>query len=109
MLNINGNSIKLTRGDTAYIEITIYTPTGEVYELQDGDTLQFCIREFPKKQNNRPPLLNKTFNNRTVKILPNDTNALKYGRYYYDVSLIFANGDINTVCAGDITLTYEIG
>lgn len=107
MLKINGNSIKLTRGDTAYLEITIYTPDGKVYELQKNDKLEFCVREFPKKQQNCPPLLDKVFEDRTIKINPNDTNFLKYGRYFWDVSLIFANGDINTVCSGDITFVYE--
>lgn len=107
MLKINANSITFTRGDTAYLNIAIYKPSGDIYQMQQGDEIHFCIREFPKTQN-CPPLIQKTFEDYTIKILPEDTKYLKYGRYFWDATLIFANGDINTICSGDITLTYEI-
>lgn len=108
MLRLNGDSIKMTRGDTAYFEITVYTPDGEIYELQKKDRLVFTVRETPKKTSGSPPLLEKSFQDRTIKLVPEDTNFLKYGKYFWDVEIIFANGDVNTVCAGTLTLAYEV-
>ena len=96
MLRLNGDSIKMTRGDTAYFEITVYTPDGEIYELQKKDRLVFTVRETPKKTSGSPPLLEKSFQD------------IKYGKYFWDVEIIFANGDVNTVCAGTLTLAYEV-
>lgn len=109
MLQVIDNSIKMTRGDSAYFEIDVYTPEGGIYELQDGDKLHFTVRTHPaKKSNSEPPLIEKTFYNNRIKFVPEDTDFIKYGRYFWDCTLVFANGDINTVCSGDITFTYEV-
>ena len=107
MLNINGTDIKMTRGDSVILNMVIYTPDGNVYEMQNGDSLYFTVRELPKKTSDSP-LIEKTFSNNDIKLTPADTMFLKYGRYFWDVTLIFSDGDVNTVASGYITLTYEV-
>ena len=53
-------------------------------------------------------LFEKEFESNEIKIEGGDTAFLKYGRYFYDCSLIFADGDINTICAGNFTITHEV-
>lgn len=109
MLRIVDNSITLTRGDSAYINIVPLTPSGDVYELESTDRIYFTLRRSPKKDNNsNPPLIEKTFWENAIKIDPKDTQFLNYGKYYYDVELIFKNGDISTLCSGTFTISYEI-
>lgn len=107
MLQIIENSITMTRGDSVYFEIVCWTPDKKVYELEIGDKIRYCLRNVPNK--NSPPLLEKVFKDNQIKLDPEDTNFLKYGRYFWDCTLEFNNGDINTIASGDITLTYNNG
>ena len=108
MLEINKNNIKLTRGDSAVIDLVIYMPDGTIYELEEGDKVYFGVRLLPKKAPGEQMLLEKEFESNEIKIESGDTAFLKYGRYFYDCSLIFADGDINTICAGNFTITHEV-
>ena len=46
MLTIKNGRILLTRGDSAYINVELTTSTGEVYEMQAGDTLTLTVRQL---------------------------------------------------------------
>ena len=46
MLTIKNGKILLTRGDSAYINVDLTTSTGEVYEMQAGDTLTLTVRQL---------------------------------------------------------------
>ena len=132
MLEINGNNIKLTRGDTALINLVIYASPSDccvnstaleniknqenrkVYELQDGDSVYFAVRKFPKTGRYRDCMIEKQFEldddgNLNLSLEGNETAYFEYGRYYYDCTLYFANGEENTVLKGSFTLTSEIG
>lgn len=114
MLYINGNDIKLTRGDTALIDLVIYTAPPEdvnkkVYELQDGDSVYFAVRKYPKTGRYRDYLIEKEFKDLSITLESEDTQYLKYGQYFYDCTLYFANGEVNTILNGRFTLTSEIG
>lgn len=109
MLRIVDNSVTLTRGDSAYINIVPLTPDGEVYELDPADRIYFTLRRSPKRdEGSNPCLIEKTFWENAIKLDPQDTQFLNYGKYFYDVELIFKNGDVSTICSGTFTLTYEI-
>ena len=107
MLSINGNEIKMTRGDTVVLNMTIYTPEGKVYELNSGDKLYFTVKTLPKDEKT-PPLIEKVFTCNDITLEPIDTQFLKYGRYFWDSTLEFADGSINTVASGWLTLGYEV-
>ena len=97
MLQITENEVFLTRGDSADLEVIVYDLEGNVYELQEGDTLVFtmkynCITSDILIQKN-------ITENSTIHIVPSDTNSLSYGTYQFDVQLTLANGKVYTVIA----------
>ena len=99
MLEIKGKNIYLTRGDSAYITITIRNQSGELYEVQDSDELRLQVRTSP----NTGKLV---FEGRLIKesktsfvwyIRPEDTSECKISDLYYDCQLTLSNGDVFTV------------
>ena len=94
MLYIEGNNIKLTRGDTAYLTIPLKT-IESVYELQPTDTLTFSVKRNTRETDY---LFQKIITGtNTFHIQPDDTAELTFGKYTYDVQLNVSNGDVFTV------------
>ena len=90
MLKIEEGKIYLTRGDTAYLNVAI-----DGREPQAGDTVILSVKKniddadyaFQK---------NVSFGEIFV-IMPEDTKDLEYGKYYYDVQVNTAIGEVFTV------------
>lgn len=95
MLYIDGNNIKLTRGDTAYLTVPIKTALGEDYVVQDGDTLTLSVK---KKSTDNNYVFQKVLDgSNTFHIEPQDTAGVEFGKYKYDIQLNTANGDVYTI------------
>jgi hypothetical protein len=94
MLYINGNEIKLTRGDTAYLKVPIYTNNGEEYVMSGDDALVITVK---KEVNGELAFQRTTVGNNTLHITPRDTSVLAFGVYVYDVQLNKGDGDVFTV------------
>lgn len=97
MLYINpDNSIRLTRGDTAYLDVSINdTLRDSEYDFGDGDTLTMTVRRSPTSEE---IVFQKTLrDNLTFHIKPEDTKGWEYGVYVYDIQLTMANDDVYTV------------
>lgn len=98
MLFIDGNNIKLTRGDTAYIEVPINVETDEgsaPYILDPDDTLTLSVK---KKIKDEETLLQKVVKgSSTIHFMPDDTKEMDFGTYIYDIQLTTSSGDIYTV------------
>ena len=102
MLRINGNSIALTRGDTAYLTIPIKI-NNQLYIMANDDRLTISLKNDVE---DRSYVLNKTIVGSNVfHIKPSDTASLKFKKYKYDVQINMANGDVFTVIPCD---TFEI-
>lgn len=88
--------IRLTRGDTARLTITIENDLSEEFVLGDNDTLILTVKKSTKDDT---PLIQKTLTNglTTFHIKPEDTAELSYGTYKYDVQLETSSGDVYTV------------
>lgn len=105
MLEKFGNRLKMSLGDSAYLEVKLLndedsnplTPTEE-YQMQDGDSLVFYIK---RSVHDEKPVLVKTFTDTLIRLVPLDTAGLEPGRYFYFVQVVFANNDINTVIDGE--------
>lgn len=101
MFKIDGKqNIYISQGDTAICDIIISNPNFPFseYTLQEGDTLVFTVRSAPKQLGEEEePLIQKTFTDNILVLNSSDTINLDYGQYFYDIKLIFANGDINTI------------
>lgn len=97
-LKFRDNKWILTRGDTAWFNVTVTDAvSGQEYILVNGDVLLFTLRKYRKEKDATNYIFQKTFEDNQVKIEPSDTSDLNYGDYHFDVELRFANGDIQTV------------
>lgn len=94
MLNINGSDIQLTRGDTAYIGLSITHDDGTPYTRVEGDRLLFTVK---KSYNSDYEFLEKELSDMAITIAPEDTQEMDYGNYWYDVELTTADGAVFTV------------
>ena len=100
MLYIEGNTIKLTRGDTAYLTVPIKLATEEEYTMQSGDTLVMSVK---KSINDEHYAFQKqATNGNTIHIEPADTEQLAFGKYKYDIQLNTADGDVYTLIDVDV-------
>lgn len=106
MLYINNNTIKLTRGDTAYLPVSI-TLDDEEYMLKSDDTLTLTIKKYV---NDDSFVLQKIINGEnTFHIEPSDTSSLSFGLYKYDIQLNRANGDTHTIIdVSDFEILQEV-
>ena len=89
MVNINNKDIRITRGDSCIINLTIYDSAGDEYTPAPGDTIIFTVKS---DINNDYKVIEKEFNNSEITLLKSDTISLNFGTYFYDVRL--ENGSI---------------
>ena len=109
MLMVEGYRLKMTKGDDGYITIQI-----PGYKIQAGDTVKLSVS---KAMVGGAPVggasLVATGSNdlskgtSTIKIPHSDSSRLSAGRYYYDVQVTMANGDIHTVIPRNIFEVLE--
>lgn len=102
MLYISGNSIKLTRGDTAYLTVPLMCGDEE-YKMGADDVLVLSLKEYTIDP--KAVLRKEVKGENTFHIKPEDTSGLTFGKYKYDIQLNAANGDVFTVIDVD---TFEI-
>lgn len=107
MLYIYENTVRLTRGDTAYLEVPIVAKlsdgTEQPYVMDAGDKLTLTIK---KTVNDVTALVQKELTGtNTFHFEPEDTTELAFGRYKYDVQLRTEAGDIYTIIE---PTTFEI-
>ena len=91
------NTIHLTRGDTARFSIgqivntitnTNYTPTAE-------DTVTMTIKKTVLQADPFVQII--VPGGEVLHIKPEDTKAMAFGKYVYDVQLTMADGDVYTI------------
>ena len=91
------NTIHLTRGDTARFSIgqivntitnTNYTPTAE-------DTVTMTIKKTVMQADPCVQLI--VHGGEVLHIKPEDTKAMAFGKYVYDVQITMADGDVYTI------------
>lgn len=102
MVSITDTTIKLTRGDTLVVVVSM-TRAGAAYEPVEGDVIKFYLKRAIMKPDrvayvDTDPLITKTIPTDTLqlKLVPNDTKSLAFGKYAYDIEITFANGDVDT-------------
>ncbi len=87
------NNVKLTRGDTARMRVTVKCD-GQPYKLQPDEKLVLLVARAV----NMPPVIKKTAPSANVfQFVPGDTSALELFRHRYTVKLVRANGDEHTI------------
>ena len=111
--SITGNRIKLTRGDSLDIQISVATDTGQAYTPAQEDTIRFAMkssRTWPGGTGLEGLLLYKAIPNDTLllHIDPADTSGLPLGEYDFDVEIEFETGHVDTFITGILELTAEV-
>lgn len=97
--------IILTRGDTCEFSILLCYEDGTPFEPDINDTVLFTIK---KNLNTYEPLLEKI--GLMIKIDSEETKKLQTGIYYYDVKILFGNGEVQTVIPSNLfELKYNVG
>ena len=117
MVEINGTRIRMTRGDTLRVVLSL-TVVEEVsegekieypYVPEEGDRIRFAMK---KTYDDSEPILVKDISPDTLLLTlnPEDTKDLDMrGRYVYDIELTHANGDVDTfINKAKLVLTEEV-
>ena len=114
MIEVSGNTITMTRGDTLRLKIGIsvddteYVPTNEdvVRFALKHETMNAAKTEFTDSE----PLITKTIPNNTqiLELEPTDTKSLGFGKYVYDIQITFADGTVSTFISDTLKLTKEV-
>ena len=105
-------NIKLSRGDYAEICFNLSNPNGEEYILNSGDKVEFAVKASVSDET---AVINKLLTNDgesfVVAVLEKeDTENLVFGKYYYDIRVIQADGRINTpMLKADFELLEVVG
>lgn len=91
-------NIKLSRGDYAEISFNFKNEDGTEYVLEEGEKVEFTVKvNASSKEELISKILSSDGNNFVVLVLEKaDTEKLTFGRYYYDIRLVKADGKINT-------------
>lgn len=101
MLKIKDNSIYLTRGDTAYLQVGL-----EGYDVKDGDVIKFSVKKNFDDLEYAFQLVMPA--GQVFNIIPTDTKELPYGSYFYDVELQTVLDEVFTVVGGMLWLLEEV-
>ena len=97
MLYVDSNgTIRLTRGDTAKLTVSINNEVTESsYDISENDELILTVK---KTVNDKTPCIQKKIvGSYTFVISPSDTESLAFGKYKYDVQLNKENGEVYTI------------
>lgn len=95
MLQITGNEIRLTRGDSAEITVELRDSNGVEYELTADDKMTLSVKKYIHSTDYVLQKVSKGTN--VIKILPEDTKTCDFGKYFYDVQLDTADGEVYTI------------
>lgn len=96
MLEVTGNDISLTRGDTAELTLKIHnTYDGQEYVPSIDDSTILTIRDDVYSDE---PVMQKIVHGLPLfEFVPSDTKHLDYKRYVYDIEVQTKDGEVYTV------------
>jgi len=92
MLQIDGNTVYLTRGDDAVLEMQPVAESGEAYAMQAGDVLTLTVREEPSAESQILFQIQSAPGSTRIVIRHEDTETVDVGRYSADIQLNTADG-----------------
>ena len=106
--SITGTTISLTRGDTFTAFITITDADDNPYTPVEGDIIRFAMKN---DYTDGSPLLVKNIpiDTMILTLEPEDTKALSFGKYVYDIELTKSTGEVDTFIAkATLKITEEV-
>lgn len=108
MLDVQGNNIHLTRGDTMFLEVHLNTEQGNEYIPVEEDKIYFRVK---RNANSKDLLIQKEIPYDTMLLQLNeaDTKDLKFGTYYYEIELVTGDGyHFTAIADAEFELTTEL-
>lgn len=112
MLEVNGTTIRLTRGDTAALVVSLMYDTGAEYDLNANSHVIFRLKTSPSAAD---MLIEKELNISTedntavLSLSPEDTEALNFSTYRYEIELITESDQHYTViCNSNFEVLPEL-
>lgn len=93
-MTVNGTNISMTRGDSESIRVSLSNST-----FSPGDKVELTVRREPTHPTK---LIHKTVTEfedgkAVIRIQPEDTGAIPFGSYVYDIQLTRADGTVYTI------------
>jgi hypothetical protein len=117
MFTVEDNKITLTRGDTFEATLGLKVKgSSEPYVPVEGDKVRFIVKNWALNSNgsayvDKTVRIEKAIPIATMqlKLEPNDTKPLPFGRYAYDIEVTLASGKVDTVIEReDFIITPEV-
>lgn len=102
MYQIEGTTIRLTRGDSLAIQLQLMQGDEE-YTPQEGDSIKFGLKSKLNAAKTafieQTPLVEKTIpiDDMMLRLSPEDTKSLPFGNYSYDIEVTLSDGRVDTV------------
>ena len=90
---IKKNVIGLVRGDSMWVNISLFDPNGNEYLPDPNDKVRFALKKSPLDPD-EDILLKIDIDPTTMElhINPEDTKHLEFGEYSYDLEITLTNG-----------------
>lgn len=106
-------NISLVRGDTAYFDVPLVEVDDEgqetPYTPREGEILRFALStKFGAKREEVLILKDIPINTMVLKIEPEDTKPLPFGKYKYDIEFTDIAGNVTTVLEAAFTVAKEV-
>ena len=106
MVDVKDNDIRMTRGDTAILNLSIQNADGTPYEITSDDTILLTVK---KNKTAKAIIIQKAVADNRITITPKETESLEYGPYCYDVELRRTDGFVATIISPHtLTLCEEV-
>ena len=111
MLEIKGQTIYLTRGDTALIQLTLKDRNGDDYVPTEGDSIRFAMKRKMSDDSEILATVSIPTDTLLLEIEPSVTDGLEFNKnkpYKYDIELTYSTGRVDTfVSDADIYIMPE--
>ena len=90
------NELRIERGTSQMLALTVYYEDGTDYIPQEGDVLRFGVK-LDKNQSTYDIIKTGSYDTDAqewiINLTPSDTAELEFGRYYYDIGLQTSEGE----------------
>ena len=99
MIEIEGTTITIVKGDSAIINVEAFNPDGSAYQPEEGDVIRFAVK---KSYHDAEPVLvvNIPVETMELYLTKEDTKQLDSGyingSYFYDIELSKLDGTDDT-------------
>lgn len=105
----NGNVIKITRGDTLTLTISM-TKDGAEYVPVEGEQIRFALATGYAGQKNYNLIMTKDIplDTLTFTLSSAETQALTNQKYNYDIQLTHTDGSVDTFISSQMVMLEEV-